>query len=39
MDGSCTSGGRANQIATGANLLDIMHESYGYSVDLIEAID
>ena len=30
---------RDDQIATGAKLLNIMHESYGFSGDLIEAIN
>ena len=31
--------GRDDQIATSAKLLDIMHESYEFSIDLIEAIN
>ena len=31
--------GRNDQIATNAKLLDIMHESYEISIDLIEAIN
>ena len=31
--------GRDDQIATSAKLLDFMLESYGFSVDLIEAIN
>ena len=31
--------GRYDQIATSAKLLDTMHESYGFSADLIEAIN
>ena len=30
--------GKGDQIATSAKLLDIMHGSYGFSADLIEAI-
>ena len=30
---------RADQLATSAKLLDITHESYGFSADLIEAIN
>ena len=30
---------RDDQIATDVKLLDIMHESYGFSADLIEAIN
>ena len=30
--------GRDDQIATSAELLDIMHKSYGFSADLIETI-
>ena len=31
--------GRDDQITTSAKLLDIMHESYGFNSDLIEAIN
>ena len=31
--------GRGDQIATNAKVIDIMHESYGFSADLIEAIN
>ena len=31
--------GTDNQIATSAKLCDIMHESYGFNADLIEAIN
>ena len=31
--------GRDDQIATTAQLLDIMHESYEFNTDLIEAIN
>ena len=30
---------RADQFATAAKLLDIIHESYGFSGDLIETIN
>ena len=38
-DTFCKCEGRDDQIATNAKLLDIMLESYGFSVDLIEAIN
>ena len=38
-DTSCKCEGRDDQIATNAKLLDIMLESYGFSGDLIEAIN
>ena len=31
--------GRDDQITTSAKLLDIMHKSYGFNADLIEAIN
>ena len=31
--------GRANQLTTSAKLLDITHDSYGFSADLIETIN
>ena len=34
-----TSLGRDDQITTSAQLLDIMHESYGFSDDLIDTIN
>ena len=38
-DAFCMSPGRDDQIATSAKLFDTMHESYGFSADLIEAIN
>ena len=31
--------GRGDQIATNAKLIDITHKSYGFSADLLEAIN
>ena len=33
-DKSCTLGDRADKITTGTKLLDIIHESYGFSGDI-----
>ena len=38
-DISCITGSRDNQIATSAKLVDITHECYGFSGDLIETIN
>ena len=35
----CTFPGRENEITTIAKLLDIIHESYGFSGDLIVTIN
>ena len=37
-DAFCTPGSRDDQIATSAKLLDITHESYRFSADLVETI-
>ena len=38
-DTFCMSPGRDDQITTSAKLLDTMHEYYGFSADLIEAMN
>ena len=38
-DAFCTSPGRDEQITINVKLLDVIHESYGFSGDLIETIN
>ena len=38
-DTFCTCAGRNNKIATSAKLLNITYNSYGFTADLIEAIN